>query len=448
MIKYLLLILPVMSFAQDSTVQKLEDLLEVYHTNNHFNGSVLISRKGVILLQKGYGVQNAENKALNTPESIYQIASVTKTFTSAVILKLIEQGRLSFDDKVSKFYKGFANGNEITIRNLLQHTSGIHNFTETDTTILASNEKQSIDFIRSLAPDFKPGTQWNYSNSGYVILGYIIEKVSGMSYWQVVRRYIFEPLQMTNSGFDFRQLVSSNKATGYDDLSDTVHHRATITDSTVPAGAGAIYSSVGDMYKWHQALQSHQVVRKELMSEAYEAGPLHNYGYGWQIDSVDGKKMVSHSGSISGFGSNFARIPDDDICIVLLNNKSGSTFDLMNITDKLLAILYQKPYTLPKKRTAVTLSVDVMKQYIGTYTIPEMNLTIEVTIYNNETLIAQPVRDGHPGPTSVLIPLSKTLFFDRQDTELEISFKPDAKGKFNEMEILQKGQTRIARKIK
>jgi CubicO group peptidase (beta-lactamase class C family) len=279
------------------------------------------------------------------------------------------------------------------------------------------------------------------------MLGYIIQKVSGMSYWKAVRTYIFEPLHMNNSGFDFTHLAINKKAVGYDVLNDSVQQRSNITDSTVPFGAGSIYSTVGDMYKWHLGLQSYKIVGKTLMDKAYAPCVLHNYGYGWQIDSVYGKKMVSHSGAISGFGSNFARIPEDDVCIVLLSNKSASTFDVMHITDKLLAVLYHAPYSIPVKRTPVTLSEDVLKNYTGSYEIADMHLNIDVTI-NDGVLIAQPARDGHPGPTSVMLPMNETHFYDQHDEELEVTFDVDPAKKVKGMKILQMGMTRYAKKIK
>jgi len=434
-------------YAQDSTTQKLDALVKTYAVMGRFNGSVLVAQHGRILLQKGYGIKNAAGNSMNDANTMFQIASVTKQFTAAVILKLVEQKKMALTDRLSKYYSGFSNGDSITIEHLLTHTSGLHSFTETDSSISETDEQRMVPYLKTLKPDFVPGTSWHYSNTGYVMLGFIIQKVSGMSYWKAVRTYIFNPLQMNNSGFDFAHLTG-NKAVGYDVLNDSMQQPATITDSTVPFGAGAIYSTVTDMYKWHLGLQSYKIVGKAIMDKAYTpCAQNKGYGYGWQIDSVYGKKMVSHSGSISGFGSNFARIPEDDICIVLLSNKSGATFDVMHVTDKLLAVLYNKPYSIPVKRTRVTISDDVMKTYTGTYEIADMHLTIDVTL-GDGVLIAQPVRDGHPGPTSILLPMDNTHFFDEHDEELEVTYDTDATGKVTGMKLLQMGISRYAKKIK
>ena len=434
-------------FAQDSMVNKIDALITAYTSIGRFNGAALVSQHGNILLQKGYGLKNAYDNSINDANTKFQIASVTKTFTSTVVLKLVELNKMSLTDRLGKYYKGFPFGDSLTIENLLTHTSGLRNFTEEDSAITETDEQRMVPYLKTLKPDFAPGTNWHYSNSGYVMLAYIIQKVSGMSYWQAVHKYIFDPLQMQGSGFDFTHLASKEKAVGYDVLNDSVKQPSSVTDSTVPFGAGAIYSTVIDMYTWHQGLQSYKILKKDLMEKAYRPFALHNYGYGWQIDSVYGRKMVSHSGSISGFGSNFARIPQDDICIVLLSNKSGSTFDLMHITDKLLAALYHQPYSIPVKRTPVAIGRDVLKKYVGTYKIDEMNLTIDITAGDN-ILIAQPVRDGHPGPASVIHPLSDTHFYDEHDEEVEVTFDVDETGKVNGVKILQMGITKYANKIK
>ena len=440
-------LLSTLLIAQDSTSQKLNELITAYANSGKFNGAALVAQHGNILLQKGYGIKNADAKSTNGPNTMFQIASVTKQFTSTVILKLVELNKIALTDKLSKYYPGFPNGDSISIENLLMHTSGLRNFTEEDTAIIETNEQRMVPYLKTLKPDFAPGTDWHYSNSGYVMLGFIIQKVSGMSYWQAIHTYIFSPLNMDSSGFDFTHLISSEKAIGYDVLTDTLKQRSTITDSTVPFGAGAIYSTVNNMYKWHLGLQSNKIINKDLMDKAYRPSAIHHYGYGWQIDSVYGKKMVSHSGAISGFGSNFARIPEDDICIVLLSNKSGSTFDVMSITNKLLAVLYHQPYTIPVKRIPVAIKEAILKKYVGTYEIAELHLIITIAI-DNGLLVAQPVRGSQPGPTSVLRAMDEKHFYDQREEEIELTFTSDSTGKINGLTILQMGMTKYAVKIK
>lgn len=432
--------------AQDSTKIKLEELLNAYAKLNRLNGSVLVAKQGVVILQKGYGIKNSVEGSLNDADTKFQIASVTKQFTAAVILKLVELNKMSLNDKLSKYYPGFINGDSISIENLLTHTSGMRNFTEEDSSIQKTNEALMVAYLKTLKPDFAPGSSWHYSNSGYVMLGFIIQKVCGTSYWQAVHQYIFDKLQMRHSSFDFAN-APGNKATGYDELDDSVQKRASITDSTAPFAAGAIYSTVKDMYQWHRGLQQYKIVNKILMDKAYTPCAKNNYGYGWQIDSMFGRRVLSHSGAISGFASNFARIPEDDICIVLLSNKSGTTEELMHITEKLLAVLYKQPYSIPVKRKAIAVSETELQQYTGTYEIADMQLVIEMSI-NSGSFIAQPSRGGHAGPASVLLCTGGKHFYDERDEDVGIIFDTDTEGKVKGVTIVQMGIKRYARKIK
>src|SRR6187455_1847958 len=210
------------SFAQGD---KLDTLMSAYAKLHKFNGAALVAKNGIILLNKGFGYRNATEKVTNNEQTIFQLGSVTKQFTSAVILKLQEEKKLSVSDKLSKYFPGYPKGDSITIEQLLTHTSGIFNYTnngtfmENEVTKSASREK-IMALFKDKPLDFSPGTGWNYSNSAYSLLGYIIEDVTKMPYEQVVRKYIFTPLQMTHSGFDFTHLKINEKATGYFKLDD------------------------------------------------------------------------------------------------------------------------------------------------------------------------------------------------------------------------------------
>src|SRR6187401_2060050 len=272
-----------LSFAQET--DKLDALINAYAKLHKFNGAALVAKNGVILLNKGYGYRNAENKVPNNEQTIFQLGSVTKQFTSAVILKLQEEKKLSVSDKLSKYFPDYPKGDSITIEHLLTHTSGMYNYTNdanfmsNEVTNPASREK-IMALFKDKPLDFSPGTGWNYSNSGYSLLGYIIEAVTKKPYYQAVRKYIFTPLHMTHSGFDFTHLKKKEKATGYFSLEGKNPAIAPIVDSSVSFSAGAIYSTVGDLYLWHKALQKNTVLSKAQQEKAYT--PVKNkYGYGW-----------------------------------------------------------------------------------------------------------------------------------------------------------------------
>ena len=367
-------------FSQVTAGEKIDQLIKNYTEKGRFNGSALVASHGQILLEKGYGYKSFRDSALNDSSTIYQIASVTKQFTSAVILKLVELKKLELTDKLSKYYPDFPKGDNITIENLLTHTSGIFDWTNS-INFSPTNEQTLIAFLETKALDFSPGTRWSYSNSNYSLLGYIIQKVSGMSYENAVRKYIFIPLQMTHSGFDFKNLLCKEKATGYSIFSDKSKIEGTLYDSVGPYAAGEIYSTVGDLYKWHKGLQSYKIINKASLDKAYT--PLKNhYGYGWMIDSLFSRRITSHSGNISGFSSNLARITEDNVFIILLNNKEGS--DLETLTKSIFAILYNQPDSMPIKRLPVKLSEDFLKKFIGTYDVisPHGSLQGEVRLEN------------------------------------------------------------------
>lgn len=425
--------------------QKLDELMNAYAKNREFNGSVLIAQGGKILLEKGYGFQNLDKKLMNTSATLYPIASVTKTFTATLVLKLAELNQLSLQDKLSKYYPDYPKGDSISIENLLTHTSGIFNYTQDNDFMYKesgkhASEQKMLSLIKNKPLDFPPGKGWNYSNSAYSLLGYIIEKVTHKSYYAAIRKYIFEPLGMSDSGFDFVGLPTDKKAIGYySDAGKDYNKQAPLYDSSVVFAAGAIYSTVGNLYKWHQGLQKNQVISKGLSAKAYTPF-MKNYGYGWIIDSLFHLKIVSHSGGVPGYRSNFARIIEDDVCIILLNNTEIPGLNI--ITNNLLAVLYNQPYKIPVSKQAIQLDESVLKQYIGRFEVENQKLVIEFKIENN-TLVVYPVN----GPRSVLAALTETRFFDSEQEAIEISFEKDEAGKFNKLTLDFNGNIRKAHRL-
>ena len=402
------------SFAQGD---KLDTLMSAYAKLHKFNGAALVAKNGVILLNKGYGYRNAENRVANNEQTIFQLGSVTKQFTSAVILKLQEEKKLSVSDKLSKYFPDYPKGDSITIEHLLTHTSGIYNYTNdanfmsNEVTKSASREK-IMALFKDKPLDFSPGTGWNYSNSGYSLLGYIIEAVTKKPYYQAVRKYIFTPLHMTHSGFDFTHLKKKEKATGYFSLEGKNPAIAPIVDSSVSFSAGAIYSTVGDLYLWHKALQKNTVLSKAQQEKAYT--PVKNkYGYGWGIDSIDGKRSVSHGGGIHGFITEISRVPEDDVCVILLSNASDPLGD---ISKNIFAILYGKEYVLPKERIVMKLPEEKLKQYEGEYELNK-NLHVIINLKDGE-LIAIPTGQR---PEVLYAEKEDFLFLQSQDIQLEFT---------------------------
>ncbi|ULQ52898.1 serine hydrolase [Flavihumibacter fluvii] len=405
------------SFAQSPTTAKIDALLSAYAQLNLFNGSALVAQKGKILLQKGYGTKAS---------GIFQIYSITKTFTSTLVLKLSEEGKLSVTDKLSKYYPGFPKGDSITIEQLLSHTSGLFDYTHGND-MPDMQEKTLIGFLSKKELDFAPGTGWSYSNSGYYLLGYIIQRVTGIPYEQAIHQYILDPVQMTRSGFDFKALASPNKTIGYSVFTSKEKKPAIIYAAPGPFAAGAIYSTVGDLFKYHQALQKFSIISKASLDKAYT--PLrNNYGLGWFTSSFEGQQVVGHSGGAAGFRSNFVRIPELDLCIVLLSNNEIANLDL--ITRRILAVLFSKPYQVPVERYCI--NREAQRAITGTYS----NDTFHVYIYVADgKLVAQPATQRK----SVLLAQSPLDFYV-DDLEGHLLFKKDSNNKITQMVVKRNGK--------
>ena len=422
---------------------RLDTLLQAYTTQHKFNGVVLVEKNGTILLDKPYGYRNVANHVWHDKNSIFQIGSVTKQFTTAIILKLQEEKKLTIQDPISKYFPQYPRGDSITIEHLMLHTSGIYNYTN-DKTFMANevskpaNREKMIAVFRDKPASFSPGANWEYSNSAYLLLGYIIESVTKKHYEQVVREYIFKPLKMTHSGFDFTHFESTEKSTGYFSFNERDTVTAPIVDSSVSFSAGSIYSTTGDLYRWHQALLKNVILTSAQQEKAYT--PVkHHYGYGWDIDSLYGKRVVSHGGGIHGFTSNFSRIPADDVCVIMLCNTSSPALQI--ITKDIYAILYNQPYKIPQERKAITVSEEKLKQYIGEYTINE-KLQLSIAL-NGGQLVATPTNQS-----SAVLYAEKEDYFFVKSPEVQLLFTRNEKQEIDGFILYQNGSERKCVKVK
>jgi len=421
---------------------KLDSIIKTYTDLEEFNGTVLIAQNGKILLQKGYGLADQQKPTPNAPETIFGIASITKTFTSALVLKLVEQKKVALSDKISKYFPEFKNGDSITIGHLLSHTSGISDraIEEKFRNIELKDKNLQEKLITELEGTplaSTPGTTFSYSNRGYYLLGYLIAKLTGMSYEQAVRNYILKPYQLNNSGFNFAALPQSQRAKGYWAETGKNYIKETpLNDPKITFAAGALYSTVGDLYRWHQVLQQGKFINAKSQELAYKKYSP-SYGYGFQIDSLNGTEVVSHSGGFWGFRTNFARVPKDDICIVLLSNHEVS--GLSEITRNLLLAVYNLPIKLPVKRIPVEVSREILESYTGNYEIATPPLKLEVKLEENGLLVYP-----FQGPKSELAALNQTHFYDRLQESIEIIF--EAPNGQKQMRIRINGNERVALK--
>lgn len=346
-------------------------------------------------------------------------------------------------DPISKYFPGFPNGEKITIEHLITHTSGLYNYTNDEVfikndAVKSSSPEKMMSLFRDRSLSFEPGSKYNYSNSGYILLGYIIEKVTGKSYFQVVRENIFGPLGMSHSGFNFSSLRSPDKATGYSSLTSKGNKPANVFDSSASHAAGAIYSSLNDLYKWDRALYSGKILSAASLQAAFKPNKG-DYGYGWRIDWTADNKTVYHTGGIFGFAAIICRVLGDETCIILLDNHESPSLEKM--ADGLNAIVHRTAYELPRLKTEVKLNDDLLRLYTGEYELaPGFILT--VTVDEGQLMTQATGQDRTPAFAE-----KENLFFLKVvDAQLEFIKGPD--GKIEKLILYQNGRKTPARKIK
>ncbi|MEO5777319.1 MAG: serine hydrolase domain-containing protein [Flavobacterium sp.] len=400
---------------------KIDSLIKKAVKLNRFNGSVLVIKNGKIVFEKGYGYQDAEKKLINTVNTVYQIGSTTKEFTAAAIIKLMEQNKLSLDDKVNKYLPAFPHGEEITIKNLLTHTSGLFElfrdpaFMEADKQQVLSKEKL-LSFFIDKPLYFTPGTEYSYCNSGYVLLGLIIEKVTGKPYEKIINEYFLKPLKMKHSGFDFQTVSSNQKAKGYIRFTKNKKESSLPWNHTFTYSAGSLYSTVGDLYLWHKGLLNYKVVTKESL-EKITTPFLDGYGFGCWIDIVNGKKIVSHGGNIEGFTSYFGRIQEEDACVILLNNIYNRQIESIGLS--IFSILYDKPYSYYDE---IQVNKELLTTYMGEYEI-KTDYHVKITLDDNRLFIERPNESK-----TELFGMKENAFFEKEE-DVMIYFKKDKDAK-------------------
>jgi CubicO group peptidase (beta-lactamase class C family) len=291
---------------------------------DNFSGSIVVTKNGQALLCEGYGFANREHEIRNTPQTKFRIGSVTKQFTAMAVMILQERGKLKVDDPVSKYLDDAPKAwDGITIHHLLSHTSGIPSYTGfpqmmSRTVRLQATVDEVIATFQDKPLEFSPGERFAYSNSGYHLLGKIIEKASGQDYETFLREAILQPLELKDTGYDQAATILPGRAAGYARTPKGLAN-AQYIDMSWPYAAGAIYSTVEDLARWDQALSAGKLVGPGSYQAMYT--PVkQNYGYGWMIRDRSGRKEISHNGGIHGFSSSLVRYPDDKLCIVVLSN--------------------------------------------------------------------------------------------------------------------------------
>jgi len=349
------------ALAQDKAA-RIDQMISLYQKYSQFNGSALVADNGKVIYKKGSGLANMEWNIPNASDTKFRLGSVTKQFTATLILQLVEQGKIKLDGKLIDYLPDYRpdTGARVTIHNLLSHTSGIPNYTALPDFFenVSRNPFKVNDFVKKYASgdlQFEPGTKFTYSNSGYFLLGAIIEKVTGKSYEQVLRENIFEPAGMKNSGFDHWNTIIGKRATGYA-KTPRGFETAPYLDMSIPYAAGSLYSTVEDLFLWDQALYGEKILSaksKELMFKPN----LNNYGYGFVMTQATlgpakfAVPVIQHNGGINGFSTVIVRMTGDKRLIVLLDNAEDGQY-LDQMVTGIMSVLYDQPYDMPRRSIA------------------------------------------------------------------------------------------------
>lgn len=346
--------------APDKTAQ-IDKLLNAWHDLGMLNGVVLVADQGEIIYKKGFGYANFEWKVPNTPDTRFRIGSVTKPFTTTLILQLATAGKINLDSPIAEYLPDYRKdtGTRVTVRHLLTHTSGIPTYIGRQIEQLRGAPSRD-EFVKQLCSgslESEPGTRWMYNNCGYFLLGEIAERAGGKSYEQLLREYITAPAGMKSTGVDRNDLVLEKRATGYDRSYVRGLVKAQYTDLGTAFGAGDMYSTVEDLFIFDQALYTDKLLNAEYRELMFK--PTNDrYATGWFTHKApkghpaEGHTLQSHEGNIWGFFTNHVRVPERKATVIVIDNTHQDAFE--DITDGILSILYKGTFA-PPKPLAVTL---------------------------------------------------------------------------------------------
>jgi CubicO group peptidase (beta-lactamase class C family) len=358
--------------AQDRAA-KIQEVLALAHKYRQFNGTALVAENGKVVYKGAFGMANMEWNIPNTPDTKFRLGSITKQFTATLTLQLVEQGKIKLDGKISDYLPDYRKdiGEKVTVHHLLTHTSGIPSYTGLPGFFenVSRNPYKVSEFVKKYASgnlEFEPGSKFSYNNSGYFLLGAIIEQVTGKPYEQVLKENILDPAGMKNTGYDHHDTIIPKRASGYRKTPDG-YTNAPYLDMSIPYAAGSLYSTVEDLYLWDQALYTDKLLSaqsKELMYKPF----LEGYAYGWAVRNASFKQndqpiqVISHDGGINGFTTTIVRYPKEKNLIVMLDNTGSGYLD--RLSESLARILYNQPYEPPKISIAEILDKTIAEKGI------------------------------------------------------------------------------------
>ena len=335
---------------------RIDALLNEYAAQDRLNGAVLIARGDEVLYSKGFGMAHMEWEVPNTPDTRFRIGSITKQFTAALVLQLVEEGKVELQGKLVDYVPDYPaeHGKQVTIHQLLNHTSGIVSYTGREEFWKKSRDpyttKEFLEEFTVEELEFEPGTKWNYNNSGYYILGVVIENVTGMPYDKALRERLLDPLGLENTGYEHFHKVIKNRATGYQEWG-IGYRRAGYIDTGIPYAAGMLYSTVSDMHKWTRALHAGKPFKSKETMEKMVTPYMQNYGYGIMINEQtfgeESVEAISHAGGVHGFAATLSYFPERELTVAGVDNTSGNIGGPINAVIQILHGQDARPVKIP-----------------------------------------------------------------------------------------------------
>jgi CubicO group peptidase (beta-lactamase class C family) len=427
---------------------RIEEYMAARVQRDRFSGTLLLARDGQVLFCRGYGMANLEHDIPCTSKTKFRLGSITKQFTAMAILILQERGKLSITDKVKKYVPSAGKAwDEITIQHLLTHTSGIPNYTSFPDFLKTLRAPVTLDELiakfKDKPLDSKPGEKFKYSNSGYIVLGKVIDVASGRPYAAFMKEAIFDPLEMHDTGYDSSAAIIKNRASGYSGMFGLAPVNASYIDMSIPHAAGALYSTVLDMLKWDRALDSEKLVPKKAVDEMFT--PFKgSYGFGWTIDKKFDQPRQVHGGGIPGFVTVIERFPQEKLLVVALSNFDTARVD--KIGNDLAAIAFGGPYVIPREPKPVKVDRSLLAAYAGLYQLDrgdgKEKLQITVTA-EGDLLRVEPKGQGR----LLAVPESATRFY-LKGADATVEFTSDGKNAVSHLTLLQDNQYSKAVKTK
>lgn len=426
-------LLPISVIAQDpQQAEKLHELFSHLEANHKFMGAVAVSRDGEVVFDRQYGLIAVDPDQTADSETQYRVGSITKTFTATMVMQLVEEEKLTLDTKLSEFFADVKNADQISIRQMLGHRSGLFNFTDNPTYGLfhlqAKTREQMLEIVEGLPTAFEPGDRNEYSNTNYVLLGFIVENLTGQSYADALQTRICDRVGLKHTRYMSEPDPAKNVATAFARIGDSWKPQPQ-THPSIPHGAGAIMSTATDLSRFIEALHQGELVSPESFDEMKPKDL--GMGLGLFMFPFGQKRAIGHNGGISGFQSSLAHFEEDNVSVALLGN--GYAYGMNDILIGLLSIVFDKPYELPNF-DSVKVSEDLLKRYEGTYASQQIPLKISVTVKGGELVI-----QGTGQPAIPVVASSETEFRADVVSAEFIFSQSEADSEFDRLQLKQGG---------